>query len=78
MSTIITIDTYTANWQTAMRPVSPRIGTRIRMSTEPDAREADDFNRCIRSNDIAMEWVRYMPRLKMDEYVLVVRQQNEE
>jgi hypothetical protein len=62
----ITIDAYTGEWQAACRPTAPRVGALFRMADSPDAREWDDFKRCLHAAGRGCDFVRYMPRLNLD------------
>lgn len=68
-----TINFYTGNWQAALRPRAPRVGSFVRIHEAPDAREADDFMRCLRAAGLDLAFVRFMPRLKMDVSMIVRR-----
>ena len=73
MSKPLTIDTYTAAWDAAMRPTAPRVGSMVRISTEPDGREMDGFSRVLDAAGMDIEWRRWMPRLRMDVHRVVRR-----
>ena len=72
----ITINHYTGNWQKACNPVSPAIGELVRIHDEADAREYDDFCRCLKSNKLDREFDSWMPRLKMNVYRIVTEKQD--
>jgi len=66
---LITIDTYTAAWDAAMRPTPPRVGSYVRFHVEPDGRELDGFRRCLWDYGLVADtWVRFHPRLRMDVF----------
>jgi hypothetical protein len=68
---MITINDYTGNWQAACRPAVPRRNSMVRIHDEPDAREYDDFMRCLRSNQLTTSFEYYMPRKKMNVWKIV-------
>ena len=69
----LTIDLYTGDWQAARGPrlVAPRVGSHVRVHEQPDDREWDDFKRVLTRNELALEFVRFMPRLRMNVYRVV-------
>ena len=70
---MITIDHYTGAWQPALQPTptAPRINSHVRIPDYPDAREYDDFYVALKRDQRDLEWVRWMPRLKMHVYKVV-------
>ena len=70
---MLTIDHYTGNWQKALTPMpsAPKTGSLVRIHDSPDAREYDDFMRILRYDNKDTEFVRWMPRLKMNVYKIV-------
>lgn len=68
---MILIDNYTGNWQSACSPSVPKIGTLFRVSEEPDAREWDDFRRVAINRGRDFQFVRWMPRLKLNVYRII-------
>ena len=70
MKTKIQINTYTGRFQTAICPAVDlsRIRT-VAIHDAPDAREMDDFTRALAAQGRAVgQWVRRLPRLRMDIY----------
>ena len=66
---MITIDTYTATWDAAMRPSPPTTGSYVRVHESPDGRELDGFQRTLRENGLEIgSWIRYHPNLRMDVF----------
>jgi hypothetical protein len=63
---MLTIDTYTASYDSAMRPSAPRVGSLFRLSVSADAREYDGFRACLTRAGLDWEYVRHMPRLNLD------------
>jgi hypothetical protein len=63
---MITIDRYTATYDSAMRPSAPRIGSLVRISDEPDSREWDGFLRVLRKAGLDLRWERHLPRARAD------------
>lgn len=59
-ATMVTLDTYTGDWQEALRPEAPEIGTEIRIpdSHSPDGRELDDVLRVLRQAELSLVWDR--------------------
>ena len=55
-SATIEIDLYTGRWQEALRPTAPPIGTLVYWPESHDARERDDFKRCLRKAGLDLEW----------------------
>lgn len=69
---MLTIGSYTANFDDARTPrYSPRKGEHVRVSESADAREWDAFQRRLKENRLDLDFVRWMPRLKMDVYCIV-------
>jgi hypothetical protein len=62
------IDTYSASWNTA-KPL--RVGSLVAISDSPDAREIDDFRRCMRKVGRKLSWQHRMPRKRVDVYKVV-------
>lgn len=70
---MITINSYSGQWQSALRPAPPRVCSCVRVHDNPDAREIDDFQRCLRSHGLHIDLgdsVKRLPRLKMDVYTV--------
>ena len=70
MKTKIQVNTYTGRFQTAICPAVDlsRIRT-VAIHDAPDAREMDDFTRALAAQGRAVgQWVRRLPRLRMDIY----------
>jgi hypothetical protein len=63
---MIIIDSYTAAYDSAMRPSAPRIGSLVRISDEPDARELDAFLRVMSKAGLDLRFERYLPRARAD------------
>ena len=63
---MITINEYTANYDRAMRPSAPRVGSPFRLSESADAREYDGFRATLTQAGLDWEYVRHMPRLGLD------------
>lgn len=61
---------YTGNWQQALRPTPPRVGSHVGIADNPDAREWDDFRTCLRKHGlrIGSEPLKRSARLKLDVY----------
>jgi hypothetical protein len=66
---------YTGNWQPAMRPTAPRKGSHVLVPETDmvDGREWDDFNRLLRRNGLAMEFLR-AKNSKWNVYEVVERE----
>lgn len=72
MKRVLTVDHYMATWDVAVtNHPELRAGMRVRTKEYPDAREWDGFSRDMRHAGLRLEWVRFLPRLKLDEYRLV-------
>jgi hypothetical protein len=70
---MLTINQYTGNWQYALIPTpsAPKVGAMVRIHDSADAREYDDFCQIIKWEKKDIEFVRWMPRLKMNVYRIV-------
>jgi hypothetical protein len=70
---MITVNNYTGAWQGALQPPArtPRVGAYVRVHDSPDARESDDFRAALKRDAKDLEWVRHMPRIKMDVYRII-------
>ena len=68
---MLTVDTYTATWDLAMRPSPPRVNSLFRSPEYADAREWDGFRRTLKNNGLDFIWERHLPRLQMDVYRIV-------
>lgn len=69
---MITINEYTGEFQSSLTP-QPRFraGSLVRVHDSPDARQIDDFRRCLKSQGLAIDLgnsLRRLPRLAMDVY----------
>ena len=73
---MLTINFYTGVWQQALqpKPKSPKKRSLVRISDSPDARELDDFRRCLRESGRGLSHVRRLPRLNMDVYRIVAEE----
>lgn len=60
----ITIDSYTAAWDSAMRPKCPTVGTRVKVPNthSADGREWDAFRRVLRAEGRDLDFVRASSR----------------
>lgn len=70
---MITINTYTGNWQSAVQSYhkTVRPGTMVRIHVSADGREYDDFHRALKEQGLEAEiHVRWMPRAKVDVYLI--------
>lgn len=76
MTDTITIDTYTAAWDAAMRPSPPDLGTEVRVALEPDGREWDAFLRVL-SPDLRLEFHYFDDDEKVDVYSVTERNEGE-
>ncbi len=68
---MISINHYSGTWQTTLRPLrkAPRAGSLVLIHDNPDARETDDFAHALRRDGKKIgQWVRRLPRLKMDAF----------
>lgn len=43
----------------------------VRIHDSPDARELDDFKRCLQGAGLALRWIHNMPRAKLDVYRII-------
>ena len=69
---MITISGYTGAWQQAiMDKKTPRVGSHVRIAESPDGREYADFERHMALEGLDWEWVRWMPRARLDVYRVV-------
>lgn len=77
---MITIDKYTGKWQAALQPPprAPRVGSHVRISWEPDAREIDDFKRVLREAGLRLgALMKNNRRVCSDTYEIVRRKDND-
>ena len=70
---MIIINEYTGTWQRALCPrrASPRVGSYVRMPEEADAREYFDFTYILKMANKNLEFVRWLPRKKMNVYTVL-------
>ena len=68
---MLTIDSYTARFDTAMRPSAPRLNSLVRVAVSPDDREYHGFAAVLRAAGLDMTWERSMPRAKADVFRIV-------
>jgi hypothetical protein len=64
---MITVDTQSQEWQAAMHPTCPRVGSMFR-ADDGDGPGWSDFRRLLEKSGLAYEWVRWMPRAKVNVY----------
>lgn len=68
----IVIDSYTSNWNDALRPEAPSVGQKVYIAEQPDGREYSDFRSVMVKAGLKIEWLQYHPRLKMDEFTVKI------
>lgn len=70
----IKIDGYTGEWQAALRPVPPRVGSHVWLlqpnAGTADGREWDGFSRVLKKHGLELEYLRSTPN-KWDVSVVV-------
>lgn len=68
----IVIDSYTSSWASALRPEAPSVGQKVFISEQPDGREYSDFKAVMVKAGLKLDFLKYHPRLKMDEFIIKV------
>jgi hypothetical protein len=62
---------YTGAWCQSVRAPDVQTGDKVRIAERPDAREYGDFIRSLEAKGLTLEFRRYYPRLKLDEFVVI-------
>ena len=68
---MLNVGLYTGNWQQACIPTAPRVNSQFCCGDSPDAREWNDFRLCLEKNNLTWDFVKWMPKKKVNVYRIV-------
>lgn len=74
---MITIDTYTAAWDDAMRPLAPEVGEMVRVREPCDEREWFAFRSVLDSAGLTLDWIDWKPRGRWNKYLVEIDRERE-
>jgi len=75
---MIRVGIYTGNWQEALKPTAPKVGTLVSIEEYGDEREYHDFSNCLRREGLTLTYLRPSRKLGYFTYRVVLEKNFQE